>query len=131
MIRAFDLSPSVGGVEALTSDEIREKLREAVIEAAVAILVEAALLRFADRLKGQHRPSHRRFLRRAFGAVISELVAEGFAVSYAQRRRARAAFEWRLAREQESGRTLTLPPVPAQRTPTEDHVVVTAHAATS
>ena len=118
-------------MESLTADEIRSKIGETLAEAAVALLVEAALVRFADRLKnGRRHPSHR-YLRRALGAVLSELAAEGVAFTYAQRRQARAVIDRRVARDKLAAHEQTLARIPSQRSTAEDRSAAVAHSVTS
>jgi hypothetical protein len=73
-----------------------EQVRHFAVDLVAATITELLLARLARRLR--EGPAHRghRYIRRAAGAVISELVAEGVADLYWQRRRLRAEVDRRI-----------------------------------
>ena len=102
---------TVPGMTAPTNDQVRHF----AIDLAAAAATEMVLARIARRLKnGPSRP-HRRFIRRAAGAVLSELVAEGLADLYWQRRRLRAEVDRRIVEARVGAGHAALPVIPSQR----------------
>src|SRR3954452_6335544 len=109
---------SVAGMTAPTNDQVRHF----AIDLVAAAATEMVLARLARRLKnGPSRP-HRRYLRRAAGAVLSELVAEGMADLYWQRRRLRAEVDRRIIEARVGAREAKLPVIPSQRSALADEV---------
>ena len=98
-------------------------MRHLAIDIAAGAATELVLARIARRLK--NGPSHpsRRYLRRAVGAVLSELLAEGMADLYWQRRRLRAEVDRRVvAARVEAHHAHHHPRIPSQRgAPVEEH----------
>jgi hypothetical protein len=73
-----------------------EQVRHFAVDLVAATATEMLLAKVAKRLtKGPSKPP-RRYIRRAIGAVLSELVAEGLADLYWQRRRLRAEVDRRI-----------------------------------
>lgn len=98
-------------------------MRDAAAEMATALAMEAVLLGVAYRLKhGRRKPGHR-YVRRLAGAVVSELVAEGFAVTYAQRWRLRLAIDRAAAAQHRERIRQHLQRIPVQRRPRSPQVV--------
>ena len=98
-----------------TNDPANDKVRQFAMELAAATASEMVLTRIARRLKnGRSRPS-RRYVRRFAGAVLSELIAEGMADLYWERRRLRAEVDRRIIEARVNQRHVTLPNIPSQR----------------
>lgn len=92
-----------------------DQVRRLAVDVVAATATELMLARLARRLKnGRARPS-RRYIRRAAGAILSELVAEGLADLYWQRRRLRAEVDRRLISASVGARHAKLPVIPSQR----------------
>jgi hypothetical protein len=112
-VSAFGLALAIGQAAQLfqesrvtVSTPSKEQIEALVIDVVGLAVVEAALVRLARRLrKGRAKP-RRRWLSRAAGAVLSELLAEGTAEANWQRLRMRAAVDRRLAAS-----SVALPPV--------------------
>lgn len=101
-----------------------DQVRHFAIDLVAAAATEMVLARLARRLKnGPSRP-HRRYLRRAAGAVLSELVAEGMADLYWQRRRLRAEVDRRIIEARVGAREAKLPVIPSQRSAPAETLVV-------
>ena len=100
------------GMTAPTNDQVRHF----AVDLAAAAATEMVLARIARRLKnGPSRPS-RRYIRRVAGAVLSELLAEGMADLYWERRRLRAEADRRIVEARVKGRRqVVLPDIPSQR----------------
>ena len=95
-MRDRPISRQRGGMTAPTNDQ----LRRLAIDLAAAAAAEMVLARVAHRLKhGRAHPS-RRYVRRAAGAILSELLAEGMSDLYLQRRRLRAEVDRRIVSAQ-------------------------------
>jgi len=108
----------VAGMTAPNNDQVRHF----AVDLVAATATEMVLARLARRLKnGPSRPS-RRYFRRAVGAVLSELVAEGLADLYWQRRRLRAEVDRRIIEAQVGARKAKLPVIPSQRSALADEV---------
>ena len=112
------------------------QVRHFAVDMVAATATELLLARIARRLKnGPSRPS-RRYVRRVAGAVLSELVAEGLADLYWQRRRLRAEVDRRIIEARVGARHARRRPViPSQRSapaqelaaelgPAADHLTV-------
>jgi len=92
-----------------------EQVRRVAVDLVAATATELLLARIARRLsKGPTRP-HRRYVRRAAGAILSEMVAEGLADLYWQRRRFRAEVDRRLVEARVNARHRKSPVIPSQR----------------
>lgn len=92
-----------------------EQVRHFAIDLVAAAATELLLAKIARRLaNGPSRPS-RRYVRRAAGAVLSELVAEGLADLYWQRRRFRVEIDRRVVAARVDARHAKRPVIPSQR----------------
>lgn len=92
-----------------------DQVRHFAVDLLAAAATEMVLARLARRLRyGSSHPS-RRYLRRAAGAVLSELVAEGMADLYWQRRRLRAEVDRRIIEARVGPRHAKIPVIPSQR----------------
>jgi len=99
-----------------------DQVRRFAVDLAAAAATEMVLARLARRLK--HGPAHpsRRYIRRAAGAVLSELLAEGMADLYWQRRRLRAEVDRRIIEARVGMHHAKLPVVPSQRSALADEL---------
>jgi len=92
-----------------------DQIRHFVVDLAAATATEMLLAKVAKRLtKGPSKPP-RRYVRRVAGAVLSELVAEGLADLYWQRRRLRAEVDRRIVDVRVGARHAKPTGVPSQR----------------
>lgn len=92
-----------------------DQVRRFAVDLVAAAATEMLLARIARRLKNGPAHPSRRYIRRAAGAVLSELVAEGMADLYWQRRRLRAEVDRRLISARVGARHAKLPVIPSQR----------------
>lgn len=100
------------GMTAPTNDQVRHF----AVDLAAAAATEMVLARIARRLKNGPAHPSRRYIRRIAGAVLSELLAEGMADLYWQRRRLRAEVDRRIVEARVKGRRqVVLPDIPSQR----------------
>ena len=109
-----------------------EQVTHLAVELIGATATELLLARIARRLtKGRARPS-RRYVRRMAGAVLSELVAEGLADLYWQRRRFRAEVDRKLIEARVGARHRQPPVIPSQRSaPAQERAVELAPTRTA
>jgi hypothetical protein len=99
-----------------------DQVRHFAVDLVAATATEMLLARVARRLR--NGPSHpsRRYVRRAVGAVLTELVAEGMADLYWQRRRLKAEVDRRIVEARVGARHAKLPVIPSQRSALADEL---------
>src|SRR3954449_7869065 len=98
---------NVPGMTAPTNDQVRHF----AIDLAAAAATEMVLTRIARRLKNGPAHPSRRYVRRGAGAILSELIAEGMADLYWQRRRLRAEVDRRIIQARVGAHHVELPDI--------------------
>jgi hypothetical protein len=123
-VSAFGLAQAIGQAAELphesrftVSTAMKEQIQVLVIDVVGLALVEAALIRLARRLKNGRTKPRRRWVSRAAGAVLSELLAEGAAEANWQRLRMRAAVDRHLAASSVALAPAGLADIPRQQAP--------------